>query len=94
MFPSCRGLYNKHLGDGLNKIMIRHQEMLQDRVKDELELDLIETIKNNEPSVLWFDDTFTAPIHGYENREDYYRKAKLDALALAWVRIGLHLYTI
>lgn len=32
-------------------------------------------IDNNTPSILNFDDKITAPVFGYKDGEDYYRKA-------------------
>ena len=45
-------------------------------VKEKTGLDIKETLlKNAKPSVLKFDEMFTAPIFGYDSQDDYYRKA-------------------
>ena len=49
--------------------------MLRDMVKEKTGLDIIHTIKTTKPSVVNFDELFTAPIFGYDSQDDYYRKA-------------------
>ena len=69
------GIYNKALGQGINDIVLQHEPMLRDMVKEKTGLDIIETIQSKKPTVLQFDELFTAPIFGYDSQDDYYRKA-------------------
>lgn len=39
-----------------------------------MNINIKETIKNNPPSILFFNDTFTGPAFGYKNRQEYYEK--------------------
>jgi len=56
-------------------MMMRHKDKLDEHFKASLNIDIEETINAHRPSVLYFDDVFTAPFFGYESQDDYYRKA-------------------
>ena len=60
------------MGRSLNRLMLYHEPKLKDYFANELNIDIREQIRINRPSILWFDEAFTAPYFGYKSREDYY----------------------
>ncbi|MBD1583566.1 hydrolase [Pseudoalteromonas sp. S16_S37] len=66
---SCYGLYQKYLLDRMKRSFARKLDTITDVLTvDEQQLYAIDD--------LWqFDNLITAPLHGFENAEDYYAKA-------------------
>ena len=71
---SMFGFYNYAMGRNLNKIMLRHEPVLKEHFKS-INIDIRDTVTRNPPSIITFDDVFTAPAFGYEGVDDYYQKA-------------------
>ena len=69
------GAYNTGMGKNLNAVMLRHEAMLKDVLKEKLgpDFDIRERVNNTAPNILAFDDEITAPLFGWKDRDDYYR---------------------
>ena len=68
------GIYNKHLGKNLNKVLIEHEKVLQPLFSAKLDMKISRRVKEP-PNLLKFDNDITAPIFGWKDRIDYYNKA-------------------
>jgi len=62
------GIFDKVLGEGLNKLMLFHLDSLDEVFKSRFKIDLKHHITSNPPSITFFDDTITAPAFGYKDR--------------------------
>lgn len=72
---SLYGLYNYSMGYNLNRVLMRHEPVLRAHFQDSLNIDIQETVRQSQPSILNFDDKITAPFFGYDGRADYYYRA-------------------
>ena len=50
------GIYDKALGEGINDVVMQHESVLKDMVKQKTGLDIKTVIKTQKPSVLGFDE--------------------------------------
>jgi predicted alpha/beta-fold hydrolase len=63
------GQYDVRLGQRVSEIALSHENVLQEHFKETLGVDMKETLKNQKPpSLLMFDDVFTARAFGYKDR--------------------------
>ena len=69
------GAYDYFLGRSLNEVITRHEPVLREHFKNELDLDIKQILLDNPASILAFDDKLTAPTWGFADRADYYYKA-------------------
>ena len=69
------GAYNTGMGKNLNAVMMRHENMLKEHLKEKLgkDFDMRDRVTNVPPNILRFDDEITAPLFGWRDRDDYYR---------------------
>ena len=72
---SACGLYNSHLGKNLNSVITRHQSVLNDHFKANINIDIPEYVRTVKPSIITFDEKITCPCFGYASRAEYYDKA-------------------
>ena len=75
MRTSAFGMYDVGLGKSLNQLLLRHEPVLRDHFLKEHNMNIKQMIKDNPPSILNFDNIFTAPAFGYKDRADYYDTA-------------------
>ena len=68
------GSFDYLLGQNLNALLLKHEPQLREHFKTNLNIDIQQTIKEQRPSILGFDSSFTVPAFGYKDREDYYRR--------------------
>lgn len=69
---SAYGLYNGVMGNSLNTVMLRHEHMIGDMIKDTLGFTIKEWV-DQKKGILDFDNEITAPINNWKDRDDYYR---------------------